>query len=434
MKATKGLRVLPFLCVGLFCVAPRTPAGEAAKGPVLAPVAAPAERKLPADVLEPNLETAKPQAAEGEASWISGFLKSLKFSGYVETSYVWNVSNPNPPADPENVSRLFDSRSNEFSLHAAALTIERPVGDEQYVGFKVTPFIGQDAEFAQAIGLFKDSSGTSESSFDLLDAYVQGYCPVTRTRVRVGKWQTTAGAEVIQGPLNDQFSRSYLHCHAIPFTHTGLLVTQPVLERSSGGVDMLTLGAAVSNGWDNVRDLNDAKALHGMIWFSPDDRVSLAGTYIFSFSEQPGVDDAPRHLVDVVATVRPVKDLKLVANFDWGRESDEALTGRDAVWWGVGGTARFDFSLAGKERRDWFFALRGEHFDDVEGARIPGVGFSGGVRVWEITATLGYMPLEYLLLRAELRYDKANLPIFYDGANREDSHQTTLALSAAFLF
>lgn len=368
-----------------------------------------------------------------EESWVSGFLKSLEVSGYVESSYVWNPASPKPPpGEPENRNRLFDLRSNEFSLHAAALSIALPVGEDRYVGFRVTPFVGQDAEFVQAVGLFRDESGVSESKFDLLDASIQGYCPVTRTRLVLGKWQTTAGAEVIRGPLNDNFSRSYLFSYAIPFTHTGILAEQPILDRPSGGAEMLSLGAAVSNGWDNVRDENDAKALHGVVSFSPCDPFSLAATYIFSFSEQPGANDAPRQLVDVVATIRPIPDLKLVGNFDWGRES-EAVGGRDAVWWGFAGIARYDFSPSGKSRREWYAALRGEYFDDADGARLPW-GAPGGTRVWEVTATLAYRPFEDLLLRGEIRYDKAQAPIFFDGSDQRDSHQVTLAFEAAFLF
>ncbi|MGQ9589700.1 MAG: outer membrane beta-barrel protein [Planctomycetota bacterium] len=368
-----------------------------------------------------------------EGSWVSGLLKSLEVSGYVESSYVWNPASPKPPpGEPENRNRLFDVRSNEFSLHAATVSVALPVGEDRWVGFRVTPFVGQDAEFVQAAGLFRDESGVSESKLDLLDAYIQGYCPVTRTRLVLGKWQTTAGAEVIRGPYNDNFSRSYLFSYAVPFTHTGIFAQQPVLDRPSDGAELLAFGAAVTNGWDNVRDDNDSKALHAVASFTPCDPFSLAATYIFSFSEQPGVKDAPRQLVDVVATIRPVPDLKLVGNFDWGRES-EAVGGRDAVWWGFAGSARYDFSPTGKEKRDWYVAVRGEYFDDADGARLPWGG-PGGTRVWEVTATLGYTPFEYLLLRAELRYDKAHLPIFFDGSDRKDTHQTTLAFEAAFLF
>lgn len=424
MKAAHGGPAVAFACALALWGAPRARGEEAA----------PAGEKtgLPEPTWRGDAPEAEARTAE-EGSWVSAFLKSLRVSGYVETSYVWNVANPKPPAGyPENVNRLFDVRSNEFSVHAAAITIERPVGEDQYVGFQVTPLIGQDAEFVQAIGLFKNESGVSESKFDLLDAYVQGYCPVTRTRIKLGKWQTLVGAEVIRGPYNDHFSRSYLFSYAIPFTHTGLLVIQPVIRRSSGDEDMLFLGGAVSNGWDTVRDMNDAKDLHATVFFTPCDPFSLAATYMFSFSEQPGVNDAPRQLVDLVATVRPVPDLKLVGNFDWGRES-EAVGGRDAVWWGFAGSARYDFSPTGKETRDWYVAVRGEYFDDADGARLPWGG-PGGTRVWEVTATLGYTPFEYLLLRAELRYDKAHLPIFFDGSDRKDAHQTTLAFEATFLF
>jgi hypothetical protein len=373
-------------------------------------------------------------------SWPSDFLKSLSFSGFLEMSYTYNFQRPNPPAGPENVGRIFDVNHNEFMFNALELNIERPVNDEHVLGFKVTPFVGQDASATQAIGLFKGEDGVSDTDFDLINAYIQGYVPKTRTTIKLGKLETTVGAEVIHGPSNDNFSRSFLFGYTNPATHTGIMVTQPLFRRSSGDKDLLTAHFGVSNGWDNVKDLNDAKMLHFVAAFTPCDPFELTGNCFHSFSEQPNNNENARDLVDLVAKLTPadlVPDFKLLLNFNWGGEEGAAIGGGYAQWYGFAGIVRQDFALTSGEK-NWFVAVRGEYFNDADGARTGGFGLAEDVALYELTFTLGFKPLESLLLRAEVRYDKADKGVFYHGSGEagspDENHQTTLAFEAAFLF
>ena len=379
-------------------------------------------------------------AAPAQESWSASFLKSLSFSGFLETSYTYNFQRPNPPAGPENVGRIFDVNHNELMLNAFELNIERAVNDEQVLGFKVTPFLGQDAAATQSIGLFKGEDGVSDSDFDLINAYIQGYVPKTRTTIKLGKLETTAGAEVIHGPGNDNFSRSFLFGYAIPFTHTGLMFTQPLVQRPSGNKDLLTAHFGVSNGWDNVKDLNDAKMLHFVAGLAPWDAFELTGNYFHSFSEQADDGANARDLVDIVAKITPaelVPDFKLLLNLDWGGEEGAAVGGGYARWYGFSGIARQDFALTSGEK-NWFVALRGEYFNDADGARTGAFGLGEDVALYELTFTLGFKPLDNLLLRTEVRYDKADKDVFYrgsgDGGAPDENHQVTLAFEAAFLF
>lgn len=383
---------------------------------------------------------AEAAAAPAQDSWPTAFFKSLSFSGFLEMSYTYNFQRPNPATGPENVGRIFDVNHNEFMFNAWQLNIERAVNDEQVLGFKVTPYVGQDTAGTQSIGLFKDENGVSDTDFDLLNAYIQGYVPKTRTTIKLGKLETTAGAEVIQGPGNDNFSRSFLFGYAIPFTHTGLMFTQPLVRRPSSDKDLLTAHFGVSNGWDNVKDLNDAKMLHFVTGLSPCDFFELTGNYFHSFSEQADDGENGRDLVDLVAKITPtdlLPDFKLLLNFDWGGEEGAAVGGGYAQWYGFSGIVRQDFALTSTEK-NWFVALRGEYFDDADGARTGAFGLGEDVALYELTLTLGFKPLENLLLRTEVRYDKADKNVFYhrsgDAGTADENHQTTLAFEAAFLY
>jgi hypothetical protein len=257
------------------------------------------------------------------------------------------------------------------------------------------------------------------------------------------------GGEVIGTPYNDNFSRSFLFGLAIPFTHTGILVTQPVLVRGDAEENLLAIGGGVSNGWDNVNDENEAKAWHGFASLTPCDYFETQASLIYSGSEQDDSNSDSRTLFDLVATLKPLPNLKISANLDWGGEEGADPTGGYANWWGFAGIVRYDFALFDRDNKNWFVAVRGEYFDDADGSRTsandPALGpdfDNTGLQVWEMTFTLGYMPTENLLIRGEIRYDRASEDAFYDGkgdegtapATPDDSYQTTIALEAALLF
>jgi hypothetical protein len=321
--------------------------------------------------------------------------------------------------------------------------IEKPVSEESPVGFKVTPLVGQTAPVIQSVGLFSndfDGDGVFESdgNLDLTEAYIQGLIPSTETTIKFGKWITPVGAEVINSSQNDNFSRSFLFGLAIPFTHTGLYVTQPILKRDAESAMLLAGSVGLANGWDNVRDLNDAKALIGNLTFTPTDDLSLAGNLVWSNSEVPDNNSSDRTLFDLVATVFPLAEdhrLKFLLNFDIAGEEDAAVGGGYAQWWGFAGIVRYDLT------DQWYLAMRGEVFEDDDGARTAALfgGTSPDTNLYGLTLTLGYKPIDSLLLRGELRYDHADQDVFFSddggaGGTPDENYQTTIAFDAVFMF
>jgi len=388
-----------------------------------------------------------PAPLKFEPVWTPGDLfKSLTWKGYVQTSYTYNFQRPKPATGNENVGRVFDTEANEFMLNAVELWVERPVNDDQYVGFVVNPLLGQTANFIHSTGFFDDPTDGEE--VDLVQAYIQVYIPWSKgfgTTVKGGKFVTSAGAEVIYAPLNDQFSRSFLFGFAIPFTHTGLVATQPLLKRDGGAADMLTVSAGVANGWDVVNDNNESKVILTNAAFTPADEFALFSNFFYSFSEQAGNDSNGRTLFDFVTQIvpfksmdesNPVRDLKFLGNLDIGLEEGASTTGGYATWWGFSLAVKYDFALTG-EAKQWYLAGRGEYFDDDDGART--VAFApDGTKLYEFTITLGYTPWQYLLLRSEVRFDHATEDVFFHGSgtggNPDEHHQTTLAFDATFMF
>jgi hypothetical protein len=296
------------------------------------------------------------------------------------------------------------------------------------VGFSVTALAGQDARWIHSNGLFDEGTGPVSGSgedFDLVDAFLTIKIPheilPVDTTVKIGKWETHHGAEVIHGPVNTQFSRSYLFGYAIPFTHTGVMVDTAWLQRPEGKGELVGTGLGVVNGWDNVKDNNDAKSWMAQLRFTPCDFFETHAEAMFG-PEQANNESDWRGLIDINATVKAPKDTPLEGfsisgNYDYGGEDGGAATGAGpatggyATWFGFAGYLRYDF-VRTEYLKKWFVAFRGEFFDDEDGARTAIVS---GAEFMELTTTIGFRPWESLLLRLEHRYDKADDEVFSDG-------------------
>ena len=220
--------------------------------------------------LEQRLSTRSPATSTGQStvSLPSG-LQGVQMSGFVDTSYTYNLNEPN---NRTSGFRVFDTRAEDFMINKAELVVEKPVSNESPVGFRTDLDFGQDSE---VVGAVTTGLGSGSDEFDLQQAYAEYLAPVGNgLDVKVGKFVTSHGAEVIESKDNWNFSRSFLFGYAIPFTHTGLRTSYPVS-------DWLTARAGLSNGWDVVDDNNKGKTLEFGADLAPMEGLSFGGTYMF---------------------------------------------------------------------------------------------------------------------------------------------------------
>lgn len=396
---------------------------------------------------------------EGAQTFLSKFISGTNFSGTIETGYTFNFNRTKDSAIAsiigENPGRIFDGRHNELMLNAVTLQIERGVDAENAVGFAITPVVGDDAGTVNGVSPTSDDV-FGDDDLTLIDAYLSFRVPdevmvLDGTVVKVGRFQTIFGSERLAGPLNDNYSRSILFGYAIPFTHTGVLAEKAIAM--GDGEVAFRLGWV--NGWDNIRDNNDSGNLLAGFKLAPADWFDLAfgaswGPEQTNSATESHANGDYRTLFDIVSTIRipdamsgdmdMLKSLKLLLNFDWGGEEGVTVSPGSTVyaqWYGFAGILRYDFGigmLGSEEGQDnWYVAVRGEFFDDPDGTRLlagtPAAGTA--VQAWELTGTVGWFPFKPLLLRFEVRYDKADENIFEDAVK---NHQTTLALSASVFF
>lgn len=365
---------------------------------------------------------AKQEKKDEESQVFFDFIKSIKPSFYIDTSYEYNFNNPKSGI---NSLRVFDREHNSFNVNLFQLAFERTPTTEggiaNLIGFRVKLDFGNDAEVFGARGL-----GTQDDEFDLQEAYIHVLAPIGNgLDVYAGKFVTLAGAEVIESKDNFNFSRSFLFGFAIPFTHTGVRFHYP-----AGLLDFIV---GINNGWDVVDDNNDGKTIESRIGLTLGDIFSLGVVGYFG-PEQDGVDGDWRELIDIVATLTPVERLTLVANLDLGWEQgvtneDLGLDDDGVFWWGIAGYIVYDLN-------DVFrLALRGEYFDDQD-------GFRTGIKqhLFEITPTLSIRPfcnkgkLDNLVLRLEYRFDHSNEDAFEDDDGGFKDTQHTIATELLYYF
>lgn len=365
--------------------------------------------------IAPHASAEAPDSAGAEpvpapVSPVESLLKDLKVSGYLDATYNYNV---NQPSDNRNQVRVFDKESDTFKLQAVKLTVQKEVSAESRVGFRADVIAGDDAEVIHAAGL-----GESSDSFDLEQAYAEvslglGGIGMNDLNLKVGKYVTFAGAEVIESKDNWNISRGILFGYAIPFTHTGLRTTYTF----DNGWD-IALG--VNNGWDVADDNNSAKTFEGHVGFNgielPGDSSLTISANTYIGSESADNDGATRSLADTVVTYKtPWKWLTFVYNFDYANEDEALEDGSSASWYGHAGYARFDIN------DEWSFSLRGEYMNDDDGVRVNS-GTPADYK--ELTGTVEYRPWKNLITRFEYRADRASEEVFNDEDGTTDTQST----------
>ena len=179
----------------------------------------------------------------------------------------------------------FNNLAEEPQLHQAWLFLEREAdngGRGLAFGYRADMLFGSDAPDTQAFG-----DGTWDEDWDTSSQYgfalPQLYATVAINdwSLKVGRFYTIIGYEVVQAPDNFFYSKPYTMYYNEPFTHTGFLIERSLTER-------LTLVTGWTLGWDTgYRNPNDGlTSLSGITW-SPTDNLSFA--YAFSWGD-PGDD------------------------------------------------------------------------------------------------------------------------------------------------
>jgi hypothetical protein len=358
--------------------------------------------------------------ADGKSA-LEGAL-GIGISGFLDTSYQWSS---NHPKNPRNISgRYFDKDYNKLVLNNFHVAVEKPEKDWG-IGFRLSGDFGRTGELLREATLW-GKNFHDEPSAEVREAYLTTTIPIGEgIGVKGGLFVTTLGTEILPNPgaYNDNISRSFLFNYAIPLRHLGVLFSYPIVKTFS-------VNAGVVTGWDNPRDNNQQPSFMAGLGFTPTEQFALASNFIYG-PEQRSNNGDQRFTMSHVATLKPFDPLALILEYTYGREENASLGGtRDAVWQGVAGIASYGWT-------DRFTtALRGEFFNDRDGARLGGnfAGTHANNSVAEVTLTGAYKFTKMFLGRVEVRQDWSDETFYRKGASSADKNQTTLAGQLIYTF
>lgn len=336
----------------------------------------------------------------------------IAVNAFVSTAYEYNG---NRPATGTSSYRVFDFNDNSFNLDVAELVVQIAPTKPNDAGFRV------DLTGGNSIPQVTKSQDQTVAQFDLQQLFVSYIAPVgSGLRFDMGKYVTHLGYEVIEGydGYNDNYSRSILFGYAIPFTHTGVKASYAFSSKVAAMVEVV-------NGWDLVRDNNHSKSLGAQLSLTPVAPLNVVLNWIGG-PELPNDNHTNRNVFDLVATLKPTARLTLGVNGDYGIEDGTSRVnpGSDAKWKGFAGYT----TLALTDK--FSVALRGETFHDDGGVRL---GTDTRATLSEGTLTPTYRFTDHVLLRGEVRFDKANQAIL-TRRNTFGDNQTTVGANVIFVY
>ncbi len=364
----------------------------------------------------------------------NGVLKTFQdihLGGYIDTQYNQNLSKTTTNLGG-NPLRSFDNNQNTFSVNSIELNFQKTPNPEGGAGFDVDLGLGRNAIVVDGTTPSAGAAnGVSPDDIAIYQGYAELVAPLhsldgnsifgNTVNIKMGRYVTLAGAEVIKSPDNWNISHSYMFGLAIPFTHTGLRATYNLFKNK------LTTFWGLNNGWDNPIDNNNWKTLESGFTFNPLEKLSWSSCFYYG-PENTRQGGHRRFLMTHVATWHATDKLSLMGEIDLGTERRvvglEGFGFHNANWEGYAGYARYQLTdkLA--------TAYRIEFFRDGETYRT---GTSLGPdqdNLWEQTLTAEYKIYDNLIGRVEYRFDKSN--------DRNDfnakSHQQTLGAQLIYNF
>jgi len=342
-------------------------------------------------------------AAPASQPWHVG---PLAVTGFVDGYYTYNANDPTEGVNGKtNDLYNFNDDANQPGLSAAKLTMNH-----------------DPAPFGAHFDFLYGRTNRLINAPNQLEYVEQAYISAKPAKAKgleidLGKFVTSAGAEVIEAKDNWNYSRSILFAWAIPYWHFGLRTSMPVTKTE-------TVGVQVVNGWNNmVHDTGGVTV--GLTSGLTKPKYTLNLNLYTGPADTPG-QNAYRNVVDGTLVLTPNTKFNAYINADWGNNNN-TMSGQSGVngenyWGGV--------AFAGHEQLTAATALTGriEVFNDRQ-------GYATGVAqtVKEFTGTYEYKWKLGLLSRAEFRHDWSDTPFFHTESHLANG-QTTASAAIIWVF
>jgi hypothetical protein len=341
--------------------------------------------------------TAPAPAGQPAASpmWPNLHLGPLQIGGFVDLYYSCNANHPSVEGNGQiNDLYNFNDKTNQFSLSAAKLSFNH---DPRPFGAHFDLILGRTNELVNGKASADNGKYVEQSFISIKPAKAKGL------ELDLGKFVTSAGAEVIESKNNWNYSRSLLFVYAIPYFHWGLRSSLPVSKAE-------TVGVQIVNGCNNLTKSNAGPT------------VGLTSAYVKTkYTWNTNFYTGRRHssgqngylnLIDTTVLLTPTAKFNAYINYDYGHNRDSILrsglsaTGDDQLnrWQGVAAAAHQQVTSSTA------VAGRFEYYNDPQ-------GYATGVQqhLYEFTTTGEYKWTRGLLGRLEFRRDWSDNDFFTRG-------------------
>jgi hypothetical protein len=422
-------------------------------GAIVAAIAFGTAQPVSADQTVAQAPAAAPSASPTPAP------KALQVSGYADAGYTSATfalhNSPTPPTIANSIVNfngtppyVFDTLNQQIQFH----TFNLQAAYTGPVGGKIEANFGDDANLINSYPKSQlDVPFTTGPEIDITQAYLS-FRSGQFTGI-VGKFETLAGAEVIESPNDYDISRSILFGYAVPRTLAGGRLTWSPKSAYS-------LIVGLNKGWNLTSDLanpynqanfpvpdngaltveagaawNPSKAFSAKVQgytgtieqgntvvVGPNNPLAVANPFaVNGFDPSTTVQRSNKSLIDTVLTLRYNSALTFVLNGDWGKQTNTnifattttifpggysqtpgTLVGYGtATWSGLAGYVNYAFNPR------WSASGRLEYLADYGGA------VTGNTQRWgEGTLTLQYAPNSNVLIRGEIRGHLSNQLLF----------------------
>ncbi len=341
------------------------------------------------------------------------------FSGYLDSYYFANL---NKPASRTNLGasygRAFDQKAGTFGLGLVQTKLAYTAANGKTDAVVDLTF-GPNADLGQ-YGNYVGPLGPGTTSLAIKQAYFN-WKPTSKLTLTAGQFGTHIGYEVIDAPVNYNYSLSNLFNNG-PFYHIGVKANLALSDKAS-------IMAGIVNNVDALYDNNRAKALIGQVYFTP---VSGWNVYVNGITSNettadPATGETPDgsySVIDLTTSYQISSKFLLGLNAAIGSQDDKG-------WSGV--ALYTNYAISDK------FSLGGryEMFDNSESARVALNNKAGeGVKMNGLTLTGTFAcGGGNLLLKPEFRLDSSDKDFFEDDkGNFNQTSQSTIGMALIYKF
>jgi hypothetical protein len=371
----------------------------------------------------------------------------LSISGYLDSYYLTAFNRPksgNLLGVDQLAGRAFDRLTDQFALGLVQAKLAYTNRKSDMVidlTFGPNAELGNFGNTTGAFNLYRPQAPYQAALYGTSAAIKQAYFTyraTPRLSFTVGQFGTHIGYEVIDAPLNYNYSLSNLFNNG-PFYHVGLKAAYNFTDKAA-----LMLG--VVNNWDNLTDNNKQKSLIGQFTYKPLSTCTVYLNWIGGYGDdtylsglvQNGAlptafENYTRNLYDLTTTYQVTPKFFLGLNAAYGRydfrpgsAADEGLVAAKfgsatPSWGGAALYSNYAFSdVLG-------IGVRYEHFEDKHGVRYLQTVNNSLTITAPITLAAGK-----LQVKPEFRLDTAPVKYYENSAGQGTNTQSTLGV--AFIY